>query len=346
MVWEVQGHNIFLIFAVTFLVSVCLVPLVKRIAIHVGAVDIPNKRKVHSKPMPRMGGLAIFFSFLVGYLLFAVKTEQMNAILIGAFIIVLLGILDDIKPLKARYKFLIQLAAASVVVIYGNIYLPFISAFDIKIDFGIFGYPLAIIFILAVINAINLIDGLDGLAAGTSSIYFATISVIAFMLARIGGLETILAILMLGATLGFLIHNFYPAKIFMGDTGSMFLGYMIAVTALLGFKAMTLTSLFIPILIIFLPVLDTIFAIIRRTLKGKNIGSPDKEHIHHQLLKLNKSVRKTVLILYGINILCAALSIFYALGDSQMAMFSYVALLAIILFLIFKTDVLFKRSTK
>jgi UDP-GlcNAc:undecaprenyl-phosphate GlcNAc-1-phosphate transferase len=344
MEWQVQGFNIFIILFVTFIASVILVPIVKKLAEHIGAIDVPNKRKVHKKPIPLMGGLAIFLAFMFGYVLFAEKTDQMNAILIGGFIIVLLGIFDDIKPIKARYKFIIQILAASVVVLHAQIYIPFVTAFGIRADFGIWGYPLAILFIVAVINAINLIDGLDGLAAGTSTIYFGAIFVIAFMLNKMGGLDIVLSLIMLGATLGFLVYNFYPAKIFMGDTGSMFLGYMISVTALLGFKGATLTSLLIPIMILLLPILDTLFAIFRRLLKGENIGAPDKEHVHHQLLKLNKSMRKTVLIMYGINFLCAAISIFYAVGDNQKAMFLYVGLLAVIFFLITRTDVLFKRS--
>jgi len=342
--WELNGYNIFLILIVTFTVCVILVPIIKRVAKHVGAMDIPDKRKVHSKPTPRMGGLAIFLAFLTGYILFANKTEQMNAILMGSFIIILLGIFDDIKPINAKSKFLVQTLAAAVVVLYGQVTLPFISAFGLTIEFGIFGYPLAIIFIVAVINAINLIDGLDGLAAGTSAIYFTAIAIIAFALNRMGGLDTTLALLMLGSTLGFLVYNFNPASVFMGDTGSMFLGYMIAVIALLGFKTATLTSFFIPIIILLLPILDTLLAILRRTLKGEGIGVPDKEHVHHQLLKLNKSTKKTVLIMYGINVLCAAISIFFALGDNQLAIILYIALITGILALILKTDVLFERS--
>ena len=346
MQWEINGNNIFLIIISTFLISLIIVPIIKQLAYHVEAIDKPNDRKVHSKPTPVMGGLAIFISFLIGCIFFAEVSVQTMAILIGSIIIVLLGIFDDIKPIKARYKFIVQIIAASVVVLYGNIYLPELSAFGLYVNFGDFGYPIAILFIVAIVNAINLIDGLDGLAAGISSIYFLTIGVIAFMLNKLGGLDIVFSLVMLGATLGFLFHNFSPASIFMGDTGSMFLGYTISIIALLGYKAATVTSLFVPILIIFLPILDTILAIFRRVLKGENIGAPDKEHIHHQLLKLNKSPKKTVLIMYGISMLCAGISIFYSLGDNQLAIMLYIALLIIIVFLIFKTDILFKQSNK
>ena len=221
-----------------------------------------------------------------------------------------------------------------------------ISIFGLEIVFGAWGYPLAVLLIVSIINAVNLIDGLDGLAAGTSSIFFLTISVIAFYLDRLNGLDVILCVIMLGSTLGFLAYNFNPASIFMGDTGSMFLGFMISVTALLGYKGATVTSLIIPILILFLPILDTILAIFRRLLKGENIGAPDKEHLHHQLLKLNKSTKKTVLIMYAFNLLCALISILYALGDNKLAIILYSILLIITLILIFKTDILFKHNKK
>lgn len=344
MNYTVNGNNIFFIIIVTFISSLILVPIIKKVAIHINAMDIPNARKVHTKPMPRLGGLAIFLSFLLGYILFGHITVQMISILIGGFILIILGICDDINSIKARYKFIVQIIAASVVVFYGNIYLPSISAFGLYLDFGLWGYPLAVLFIVAIINAINLIDGLDGLAAGTCSIFYLTVSIIAFFLERLNGLDVILCLIMLGSTLGFLIYNFPPASIFMGDTGSMFLGFMIAVIALLGYKAATVTSLIVPIIILFLPILDTIFAIIRRILKGENIGKPDKSHIHHQLLKLNKSTKKTVLMMYAFNILCSSISIFYALGDNHLAIILYIVLIAITVFLIFKTDILFEHK--
>lgn len=343
---RVNNFNIFLIIAVTFVTSLLLIPIIKKLCVHINAMDIPDKRKVHDKPMPRLGGVAIFIAFLVGYIFFGQINTQMISILIGGFIVILLGIFDDIKPIPARYKFLVQLLAAAVVVFYGNIYLPKISAFGFNINFGMWGYPLAVLFIVAIINAINLVDGIDGLAAGTSSIYFLTISIIAFVLNRLNGLDVILCLIMLGATLGFILYNFPPASIFMGDTGSTFLGFMISIIALLGYKAATVTSLFIPILVLFLPILDTLLAIFRRVLNGENIGKPDKEHLHHQLLKLNKSTKKTVLIMYAINALCASISIFYALGDNKLAILLYLILLVVIITLIFKTDILFKHDIK
>jgi len=341
-----NGINIYYVVLITFVSSLILVPFIKNIAIHINAIDIPDKRKVHKKPMPRLGGLAIFISFLIGYMLFAPLTTQMLSILIGGFLIIILGIIDDIKPLKASTKLWGQLATACVLVFFGDIYLTDLTLFGMDIVFGSWTYPISIFVIVACINAINLIDGLDGLAAGSSSIYFATIIIISILLGRIDSLGFILCLIMLGSTLGFLYYNFNPASIFMGDTGSMFLGFMIAVIALLGFKTATLTSFLIPILILFIPILDTLLAIIRRLIKGESIGKPDKEHVHFQLLNKTASVKKTVIIIYLINILFSAVSVLYAIGKNDIAIYMYIGLMVIVVIFIFKTDILYKHNEK
>ena len=302
---------------ITMLVVVAIIPFVKKIAIHIGALDIPNERKVHQKPIPRLGGLGIFFGFLVGYMLFGKNTDQMNAILIGSFLIVLTGIFDDIKPIKAKAKILGQLLSASSIVFYGNILLNHITIFGSTIEFGILAYPITLIFIIACMNIINLIDGLDGLSGGISSIFYMSVIIICYFMNRTSGLEYVLALIMLGSTLGFLIHNFNPARIFAGDSGALFMGFIIAVISLLGFKTTVITSVFIPLMILAVPILDTLFAIIRRLLKHKHIYDADKEHLHHQLLNMNFSHRTTVLIIYVINILFATASILYTLNDKS-----------------------------
>ena len=343
MNYEVNGHNVFMIILVTFLASVILVPLAKIIAGFLGAMDIPNERKVHKKPMPRLGGLAIYFSFLLGYMLYGNNSTEMLSILIGSFIIILLGVIDDIKPIdKASYKFIMQMIAASVVVFYGHIYFKEITFLGFVINFPTpINYIVTLFFIVAITNAINLIDGLDGLAGGISSIYFATIAIIAFILNKLGGLDVTLALIMLGATLGFLVYNFPPAKIFMGDSGSLFLGFIMAVISLLGFKATTLTSFIIPILILSIPIFDIIAAIIRRFLKGESIGKADKEHFHHQLLKMRFSTRSSILIIYAIDILFATVTIFFVLGDTSFAMVIYGLLMLMLLYVVLKTNILF-----
>ena len=327
-------EKILLIVGVTFLFTVLFVPIVGKIATFLGALDIPNARKVHKNPIPRLGGIGIYAGFLLGYMIFGEQSIQMNAVLIGSIIIIITGIFDDLKPIPAKYKFLGQLAGAAVIPLYGGILLKDISAFGLYIDFGMLSYPITIIFIVAIINCINLIDGLDGLSAGISSIYFITIGIIAILLNNSTGLDVILTFIMLGSTLGYLWHNFYPAKIFMGDSGSMFLGYIIAVIALLGFKNVTLTSFVVPILLLAIPILDTLFAILRRLINHKPIGMPDKSHLHHQLLKMKLSQRKTVLIIYLVDILFAFGSIIYALGNKMLGSNIYGIIIYSILFIL------------
>lgn len=330
---------------ITFLFVAFIIPFIKKIAFHVEALDKPNERKVHTKPMPRLGGLGIYFGFLLGYMIFGQHSEVMNSILIGSFIIVLVGVVDDIKPLNASTKFIGQLIATLVVVCYGNIIIKDVSAFGIYINFDILAYPLTIVFILGCINCMNLIDGLDGLAAGISAIYFLTIGIIATINGSVG-LDFILTFVMLGSSLGFLVYNFNPASIFMGDSGSMFLGFIIAIIALLGFKNVTMTSLIIPLLILAIPILDTLFAIIRRALKGESISTPDKFHIHHQLLNRNFSQRTTVLIIYVINLLFSFASIVYVLKDQVLGYIIYGILLFIVIMFVVKTNVIFDDEKK
>lgn len=327
----------------TFIFVLFITPFIKKVAIHVGALDIPDERKIHKNAMPRLGGLGIFFGFLLGYMIFGTHSAIMNSILISSFIVVLAGAVDDIKPLKASVKFIAQLVAACIIVFYGNILLKDISAFGIYIDFGVLSIPLTIFFILGCINCMNLIDGMDGLAAGISSIYFLTIGIIA-VIQRKFGLDFVLTFVMLGSTLGFLVHNFNPASIFMGDSGSMFLGLIISVIALLGFKNVTMTSIIIPLLLLAIPILDTLFAILRRWLKGESLSKPDKFHIHHQLLRRNLSQRATVLSIYFINLLFALASILYILKDRTLGYIVYTILFMIVAVFVIKTNVVFENE--
>ena len=322
------------------IVTAVFFPLVKWIANHIGALDYPSERKVHKKPMPLLGGLMMFFGFLFGYMVFAPQSTQMLSILIGSFILVITGIVDDIKPLKAKESIIGQLIAAAIVVFYGKILLNDITIFGLYINFGIFAYPLTILFLVAVMNCVNFIDGLDGLASGISTIFFATIGVIAFILHNLGSLEITLTFIMLGASLGFLIFNFNPSKIFMGEVGSMFLGYMIGILCLLGFKGVTVTSLVVPLLVFAIPILDTFFAIVRRIVNKKPIYEADKEHIHHQLLNMKFSQKKTVLIIYAVNILFSLASIFYVLKDKKAGIIIYTVLLVLLVLFVFKTNII------
>lgn len=292
--------------AIAFLVSLfttlLITPLVMKLAVKIGAIDKPNKRKVHQKPMPRLGGLAIFIGVVGGYFAAGLYNEKVTAISLGAVLIILLGILDDKYELSAKIKFVGQLFVACLIVASGLtidlLTIPYIGDFEL----GIWSYPITVLWIVGITNAINLIDGLDGLSAGISGIGITTIAILAGLNGKM--LIFTISLILLGSIIGFLFYNFHPAKIFMGDTGALFLGYSISILSLLGlYKSVTLFSFLVPIIILGVPIFDTTFAIIRRIVNKKPISAPDKSHLHHRLLALGLSHRKTVLIIYAFGII-------------------------------------------
>ncbi|KGP91416.1 UDP-phosphate N-acetylglucosaminyl 1-phosphate transferase [Pontibacillus chungwhensis BH030062] len=312
-----------------FIASILITPVVKKLAVKIGATDKPNERKVHQKLMPRLGGLAIFLSFVAGVLLFFPDSGYTWPLVIGSTIIIVTGVLDDMKELSPKWKIAGQLAAALIVVQAGNVKVEYINLpFGDTLQFGWMSVPITILWIVGITNAINLIDGLDGLAAGVSSIALLTISGMAIAMGDF--FVSIIGLITLGSTLGFLIYNFYPAKIFMGDTGALFLGFIISVLSLLGFKNITLFSFIIPVIILGVPISDTIFAIVRRFVQRKPLSSPDKSHLHHCLLRLGYSHPETVLMIYAM----AALFSLAAVIFSQATMFGSVFVIFTLLILI------------
>ncbi len=281
-----------------FLTSVLITPLVKKLAFLIGATDRPSQRKVHQFVMPRLGGLAIYLSFLLGIFIMKPLSPNSYAILLGSAIMVLIGFFDDLFELSARLKLMGQLAAAVSVVLLGDVQVMFLNLpFGARVEFGYFSIPFTIFWIIGITNAINLIDGLDGLAAGVSSIALITISGMAILMSNI--YVVMVSSILLASTLGFLIYNFHPAKIFMGDTGALFLGFMISVLSLLGYKNVTFISFIVPVIILGVPISDTFFAILRRVINKKPLSAPDKSHLHHCMLRLGFTHRQTVLIIYA-----------------------------------------------
>ncbi len=326
---------------ITFLFSAIIMPFTCKIAEFIGAIDVPkDDRRVHTKPISKFGGLGIYSAFLFGYMLFGEQSVAMNSILIASFIIIFYGMIDDMKTLTAKYELLGQILAACVITFYGGLLLKEVTVFGLSINFGIFSYPITIFFILGCTNVIRLIDGIDGLSSGISSIFFLTIGIISFFQGRVETIEITLTFIMLGATSGFLVHNFYPAKLFAGEAGSAFMGFIISIISLLGYKGTLLTSVLVPILILAVPIVDTLFAILRRTLKRKSIFEADKEHLHHQFLKMHFSQRRTVIVIYAINILFSIASILYTLKDPYFGMVIYIILLAIVLWIILHTSII------
>ena len=290
-----------LLIAVTLVISLILTPMIIKVSIKFDLVDRPNFRKVHTKPVSVLGGTVILLSFLIGIWLGHPIEREVKPLVMGAIVMYLVGLIDDIYDLKPILKLIGQIVAASIVAFYG-ITIDFISfPMGPTIHFGILSIPITIIWIVAITNAINLIDGLDGLASGVSAIGLITIAFIAILQANV--FIIMICSVLIGSLLGFLCFNFHPAKIFLGDSGALLIGFIIGFLSLLGFKNITFISLFFPIVILAVPFIDTLFAMIRRMRNGQHIMQADKSHLHHKLLALGYSHRQTVLLIYSIEIL-------------------------------------------
>lgn len=291
--------------AVAGAVAFISTPVVKTLAVRVGAVDVPKDgRRMHDHPIPRMGGLAIFLGFTLSALVFLPLSDQIRGMLLGAVIIVVLGIFDDVYTLSAKLKFVVQILAALIAVLMGN-RIDFLSNFNVFSkqavwDLGWLAVPVSVLWIVAITNAVNLIDGLDGLACGVSTISSLSMLVIALCVAEPG--VAILMAALSGACIGFLPYNLNPAKIFMGDTGSTFLGFIMAVASIQGlFKLYNIISFAVPFLMLGLPIFDTCSAIVRRISHGQSPMTADRSHVHHKLIDMGFSQKQAVAILYVIS---------------------------------------------
>ena len=289
-----------LAFIIALLASWVLTPYVKKLAFRIGALDKPDGRKVHHGIMPRLGGLAIYLAFVIAVLATMHMTRDIFALLLGGTVIVIVGILDDKYQLPAKVKLLGQIAAAFVLVL-----------FDIKIEWlnnpwggyfylEYFSVPLTVFWIVSFTNVVNLMDGLDGLAAGVSGI--ASVTVILVALQQGFYPVAVITAALAGGIIGFIRYNFNPASIFMGDTGSMFIGYMLAAISIFGaVKSAATIALIVPAIALGLPIMDTAFAIVRRYTNGRPIFQPDKGHLHHRLLAMGMTQRQAVLLMYIIS---------------------------------------------
>lgn len=303
--------KILLSFVCAFLLAFLSTPFVKKLAKKIGAIDIPkDKRRMHTDSVPLIGGLAIFLGFLVSTVIFTEIDIKIIAILSGALIMVMLGVFDDKYALGAKFKLMIQIIAAAIPVIAGvrieRIILPFLKSGGI--EFGWLAYPITILWIVALTNAVNLIDGLDGLAAGVSAIASFSMFLIALMQGNY--VIAVMSAALVGACCGFLPYNFSPASIFMGDTGSTFLGFVMASLSVLGlFKIHAIISFAVPFIAFGIPIFDTSFAIFRRIKEHRPIMSPDRGHLHHRLVDMGFSHKQAVLIIYAICIVLGAVAV-------------------------------------
>ena len=320
---------------VALVISFLSTPIVKSFAYKLGAIDVPkDERRMHKVPIPRMGGLAIFLGFIISVLLFVEVDDQMKGILLGSVIIVVMGIIDDITPLRASLKFVIQILAALIPVYYG-VQITCISNPNLFSDnpywnFGWLSIPITVIWIVGLTNAVNLIDGLDGLAIGVSSISALTMLAIAILVAE-PQVAVIMAALV-GACIGFMPYNMNPAKIFMGDTGSTFLGYILACITIQGlFKFYAVISFVVPFLILGLPIFDTMFAIIRRISHGQNPMAPDRSHVHHRLIDMGLNQKQAVAVLYVISAILGLSAVVLATSGEIKAILCLMALIIVCL---------------
>lgn len=284
---------------------------VKMLSIKLGVMDFPNARKIHKAITPKLGGLAIFLGVILAGLYIQPRNEHLPEIILGALVILLTGALDDKYEIRPVIKLTGQLIAASFLISSGLIIDRITIPFFGMIDLGFVSVLVTVLWVVGITNAINLIDGLDGLATGVSTIGLISMFVMAIIDTQLAAAS--LCIILIGANIGFLIHNFYPAKIYMGDTGSNFLGYSIAVVSMLGlFKNIALFSFIIPVIVLAVPIFDTLFAIVRRAYNKEHIMLADNKHIHYRLIKAGYSHRKSVLIIYGFSALFGSMAILFS----------------------------------
>jgi UDP-GlcNAc:undecaprenyl-phosphate GlcNAc-1-phosphate transferase len=324
-------------FAAAFGISLVTTPFAKNISIKVGAVDLPRARGMHKKPMPRLGGIAIILGFVVTSVILMpmieeLRSRQFTGFLIGAAVIAAAGVIDDIRGLKPIEKLLFQIVAAVLVVLSDTRITMATWPFkEILIHFDI---PITILWIIGITNAVNLIDGVDGLAAGVSSIAAITLMILC-VLSGGSHLAVILTATLAGSCLGFLPRNFSPAEVIMGDTGALFLGYVLSVCSIIGvFKSYAVLAVVISIFCLALPVFDTLFAIMRRVYNHRPISEADKGHLHHRLIRAGYSQRGTVFILYSLSILCGIVAIVISINDIQVFAVTGVFLLVFILMML------------
>lgn len=331
-----------------FFISVTLTPIVRVLAFRLGVTDVPkDNRRMHKKEMPLMGGLAIFAAFVIGVLVFCDINSKVVGFLLGALLITLTGIIDDKYEMRAILKLLMQIAAA-LIAVFSGLEIEMINFFGKYIPFGPWSGVITVIWIVALTNAINLIDGLDGLSCGVS-----TISCFTLLISLAFHAETPFSVLLMigilaGSCVGFLPFNFNPAKIFMGDTGALFLGYCLSVLSILGcFKLDAIVSFAVPFLIFALPLMDTAFAFTRRILTGKSPFSADRGHVHHRLIDKGFDQRHSVLLLYAVSGISGIAAILFSLDKfvGGLIMFA-VAIVILILNLVFGGKEIYSNSGK
>ena len=316
-----QAHVLGTIIA--FLLGIFIVPLVIYYSKKKNLIDVPNERKIHHGAISRLGGVAIWLSvmltfvFLV-FLSYYPKGQGLSAIIVGGSLMFLMGLVDDIYGLNAKFKLFIQIAIASIVILLGVRIEVLYNPFGDSISLGLMSYPITLLWIVGITNAVNFIDGVDGLAGSIVSISALAIGLVSLVLAPAVPITALIAFILMGAMCAFLTFNYNPAKIFMGDSGALYAGFLLATLSITGIvKPSVAMTMYLPILILAVPLMDVAFSSTRRMLKGKSPFVADSEHIHHKLLHAGYSQDKLVLLLASFSMVCALLSIFAVTTKSK-----------------------------
>lgn len=326
---------------VAFILGLFIVPLVISYSEKKGLMDQPNARKIHSHPIPRLGGVAIwictilsFLSLIVMNLISYPHRSLLSGLLLGSSLIFLLGLIDDIYGLEAKFKFVIQITIASIVFSLGvkitTIFIPFIGLVDLHPILSFFG---TIAWIVGISNAVNFIDGVDGLAGSVITISSVTLGLIAVALVPSDVVSSIIAFILAGSMLGFLTYNFHPAKIFMGDSGALFAGFLLSVLSIMYQMKSSDIRMYMPLLILAVPIFDILFSSFRRILKGTSPFVADAEHIHHKLLKFGLSQNKAVLVLVVFSIIMGSIATYIAASDTT-KYFLYAVIISVVMIIL------------
>ena len=320
---------------IAYLIGVCLVPLVISFSKKEGLVDVPNERKIHTKPISRIGGVAIWASTMLTFLCLVFMSyypygSLLSGILLGGSLMFLLGLVDDIYNLDAKFKLFLQISIATLVYLLGvqinNV--PFIG------HLGIFSYPITILWIVGISNALNFIDGVDGLAGSVVTVNAVTLAIIAVAMTPTNAISALIAFILAGSMLAFLTYNFHPAKIFMGDSGALFAGFLLATLSITGVMKSPELTMFVPFFILSVPIIDITFSSLRRIAKGVSPFTPDAEHLHHKLLHAGFSQRKTVMILTSVAIIAGALASLFMGSATIKHYFMYIVAIVIVMLLL------------
>ena len=308
-----QAHVLGTIIA--YLLGIFIVPLVIYFSKKNHLIDVPNERKIHHGQISRLGGVAVWASVMLTFLFLVVlsyypKGQGLSAIITGGSLMFLMGLIDDVYGLNAKFKLFIQIAIATIVILLGVRIETFYNPFGANIELGVMSYPITLLWIVGITNAINFIDGIDGLAGSIVSISALAIGIVSLVLAPSDSITALIAFILMGAMCAFLTFNYNPAKIFMGDSGALYAGFLFSTLSITGIVKPSMgISMYLPILILAIPLMDVAFSSTRRILKGSSPFVADAEHIHHKLLHAGYSQDKLVLLLASFSMVCALLSI-------------------------------------